>query len=73
MTEVADLNELDHTCFFTTSQFASNKPIDDNSRYVGVCIAISSAWVNQVAIDGGYSNVYARGRHDGVWGEWSRL
>lgn len=72
VSEATNLNTLSGVCFFYTSQRAENSPAGSSSRFVGFNISVSEGWASQLVVELGSSNVYARGKYDGVWGEWAK-
>ena len=73
MSEVSDLNSIDGTCFFYTSENASNTPDESKARFAGLSVAVSPTWSNQLVMNLGYGVVHVRGRHDGVWEQWRTI
>lgn len=73
MSEVGDLNSIDGTCFFYSSQNAANTPEGATARFVGFAVVVSATWSNQFAMNLGYGTAYVRGKHDGSWTQWSGL
>lgn len=71
--EVSDLNGVNQTRFFCTSQNAANTPEGSTARFVGFAVVVSATWCNQFVMNLGYGTAYVRGKHDGSWTTWSRL
>ena len=71
--EVGDLNSVNRTCFFYSSQNTANAPEGSKARFAGFAVVVSATWCNQFAMNLGYGTAYVRGQHDGSWTQWSRL
>ena len=64
------MNEVTGVRFFYTTQRASNAPDSLTSRFAGFCVMIGPNWGSQLALELGTSQLYARGRYDGIWSSW---
>ena len=73
MREVTDLNDVNQTCFFYTSQSAANSPDGSSTRFAGINVTVTPTWCSQLAMSLGYGLAYVRGKHDGEWSPWSKL
>ena len=71
--EVGDLNSVNRTCFFYSSQNAANTPEGATARFAGFAVVVSATWCSQFVMNLGYGTAYVRGQHDGAWTQWSRL
>ena len=64
------MNDTTGIRLFYTAQRASNTPLSSASRFAGFCVMIGTNWGSQLVAELGTSNLYVRGKYDGVWSSW---